>query len=77
VLGQIHSRPLGAFVYEKRRSSGRALVRAEVYVIEVTSLLETWPEQSERKRAWFTLKEAASIVSDHELRDLLRAFSTK
>jgi 8-oxo-dGTP pyrophosphatase MutT (NUDIX family) len=74
VLGRVESQPLGSFIYEKRRSSGPELVRADVYVIEVASLLDSWPEQSERRRAWFTLKDATDVVSDHELRDLLQAF---
>ena len=74
VLGRIQPQPLGSFVYEKRRSSGPELVRADVYVIEVASLLDSWPEQAERERAWFPLQHAADAVSDYELRELLRGF---
>jgi ADP-ribose pyrophosphatase YjhB (NUDIX family) len=77
VLGHVQSQPLGSFVYEKRRSSGPELIRADVYVIEVASLLESWPEQHERHRAWFTLEDAADAVSDHGLRDLLQAFGNR
>jgi 8-oxo-dGTP pyrophosphatase MutT (NUDIX family) len=77
VLGHVQSQPLGSFVYEKRRLSGTELVRAEVYLIEVTSLLDTWPEQAERERAWFSLPEAADAVSDPELQELLRAFGSR
>jgi 8-oxo-dGTP pyrophosphatase MutT (NUDIX family) len=74
VLGGIQPQPLGSFIYEKRRSSGPELVRADVYVIEVAPLLDSWPEQAERERAWFSLQHAADAVSDHELRELLRGF---
>jgi 8-oxo-dGTP pyrophosphatase MutT (NUDIX family) len=77
VLGHVQSQPLGSFVYEKRRSSGPELVRADVYMIEVATLLESWPEQDERQRAWFTLQDAVNVVSDHELRDLLQAFGNR
>ena len=40
VLGRVQTQPCGSFIYEKRRSSGPELVRADVYVIEVTSLLD-------------------------------------
>jgi 8-oxo-dGTP pyrophosphatase MutT (NUDIX family) len=73
VVGHVQSQPLGSFVYQKQRSSGPELVRADVYLIEVASLLDSWPEQGERQRAWFTLEDAAKAVSDHELRDLLQA----
>jgi uncharacterized protein len=77
VLGRVQSQPLGSFVNEKRRSSGPELVRADVYMIEVASLLESWPEQDERQRAWFTLRDAANVVSDHQLSDLLQAFADR
>ena len=73
VLGRIQPEPLGSFIYEKRRTSGPEPVRADVYVIEVASLLDCWPEQAERERAWFSLTEAAELVSDSELRALLEA----
>src|SRR5262245_49919496 len=74
VVGRVQSQSRGSFVYEKRRSSGPELVRADVYMIEVASLLDSWPEQGERQRAWFTLEDAAKVISDQELRDLLQAF---
>src|SRR5215510_12795622 len=60
------NRNRGSFAYEKRCASGPELVRADVYMIEVTRLLESWPEQHERQRAWFTREDAANVVSDQE-----------
>lgn len=77
VVGRVQSQSLGSFVYEKRRSSGSQLVRADVYVIEVASLLDTWPEQGERERAWFSVEAAADVVTDQELRGLLQAFGRR
>src|SRR5262245_57373853 len=77
VLGHVQAQPLGSFIYEKRRLSGTELVRAEVYVIGVASLLDTWPEQRERERAWFSLADAADAVSDPGLGELLRAFANR
>ncbi len=76
VLGLVQAEPLGSFVYEKRRASGPERVRADVYALEVTSVLDSWPEHEQRKRAWFTLQEAANVVSDLELRDLLLVFGS-
>lgn len=73
VLGHTQPKLFGSFVYEKRRPSGPEPVRADVYVIEVASLLDVWPEQAERERGWFSLAEAAELVSDNELRALLEA----
>ena len=42
-----------------------------VYLLEVREELETWPECERRQRAWFTPGEAAAVVQEPELRDLL------
>jgi len=40
---------------------GAHQVRADVYMIEVASLLESWPEQDERQGAWFKLEDAVNV----------------
>jgi hypothetical protein len=46
-------------------------VRVSVYLLEVREELEIWPECARRRRAWFTLAEAAEAVQEPELRALL------
>jgi hypothetical protein len=42
-----------------------------VFPLRVKRLLDEWPERQQRARAWFTLSEAAMVVTDGELVTLL------
>ena len=74
VLGEPGTESVGAYTYEKRRSSGTVLVRVSVYLLDVREELTTWPESGQRQRAWFTLEDAAALVQEPELRALLLEF---
>jgi ADP-ribose pyrophosphatase YjhB (NUDIX family) len=71
VLGEARESCIGFYTYEKRRPAGPMPVRVFVYLLEVSEELETWPECARRRRAWFTLTEAAEAVREPELRALL------
>jgi len=71
VLGEPKAGSIGSYTYEKRRPSGNVPVRVAVFLLEVQEELETWPECQRRRRAWFTLSEAAAVVHEPELRALL------
>jgi ADP-ribose pyrophosphatase YjhB (NUDIX family) len=74
VLGEALSDSIGSYTYEKRRASGQVPVRVKVFLLEVGEELETWPECERRRRAWFTLSDAAEAVTEPELRALLLDF---
>jgi 8-oxo-dGTP pyrophosphatase MutT (NUDIX family) len=71
VLGETRSGSIGSYTYYKRRQSGSVPVRVSVYLLEVREELDTWPECKRRRRAWFTLSDAAAAVREPELRELL------
>jgi ADP-ribose pyrophosphatase YjhB (NUDIX family) len=71
VLGEAHAACIGSYTYQKRRPSGVVPVRVSVFLLAVQEELETWPECNRRRRAWFTLSDAAEAVRDPELRALL------
>jgi 8-oxo-dGTP pyrophosphatase MutT (NUDIX family) len=71
VLGRAGEGSIGSYTYEKHRPTGPVPVRVAVYLLEVVEELETWPECARRRRAWFTLAEAAEAVREPELRELL------
>jgi 8-oxo-dGTP pyrophosphatase MutT (NUDIX family) len=75
VLGEPQATSIGSYTYEKRRQSGVVPVRVAVFLLEVQEELETWPECQRRRRAWFTLREAAEVVREPELRELLLQMS--
>jgi 8-oxo-dGTP pyrophosphatase MutT (NUDIX family) len=76
ILGHVWHDAIGSFTYEKRHPKGPTLVRVTVYLLEVTGMLEDWPEKNERERAWFTLADAARVVPEPELKSLLNALAS-
>src|SRR5690606_41850658 len=71
VLGEAHKGSIGSYTYKKRRPTGPVPVRVTVYRLDVREELETWPESARRRRAWFTLGDAAEAVHEPGLRELL------
>jgi phosphohistidine phosphatase len=55
--------------YRYRKWGGECVV--EVFILEVTEVLENWPEESERTRRWMTPDEAIDAVANEELKKIL------
>jgi TnpA family transposase len=47
-----------------------------VFLLRVLRQLETWPEQAERETQWFDPEQAADLVSETGLADILRTIRT-
>ena len=77
VEGRVNADSIGSFVYQKLQSTGVRPVLVSVYLLEVMAELETWPEQAERRRAWFTPAAAAAAVTEPELQELLRSLEPR
>ena len=78
VKGEIASKPAGFFHYDKRRRNGaiwRCMV--EVFPLEVKSQSRTWPEKRVRKTRWCRWSEAAELVDDKELGEIIRLFAAQ
>lgn len=75
IRGAIAAEPIGSFRYRKRRRLLPA-VNAEVrlFPMRVEQLLEQWPEAHQRRRQWFTRKEAAEAVAEGGLKRLILGF---
>lgn len=69
IRGSAPETPFGEYSYEK----WRGVCRVEVFLCEVTDVLDAWPEDWARRREWVTADEAARRVREPELRELLRA----
>lgn len=75
VHGSVCPTPIGTFRYRKRRKSGASvMVDVDVFPIAVTEELVEWEEDGERERRWFTLRDAAEVVEEPELQQILRNF---
>lgn len=72
VSGKIHKRPFGAYTYDKRIGDGGGRVRVMVYLLEVGEEKRAWPEKDQRRREWMNPLEAAALVAEPGLADILR-----
>ncbi len=75
VRGLVCPTPLGSFRYRKKRGNGASLmIDVDVFPLAVTQELESWKEQGQRERCWFSLQDAAAAVDEPDLRELIRSF---
>ena len=74
VKGSVGDKPIGQYLYWKRRTRDFVLCQVNVYPLQVLRQLETWPERDQRETRWFTLDEAAQHIEEPDLAALIRAF---
>lgn len=68
--------PLGSYRYRKRCKTGASLmVDVDVYLLAVSHELDDRKEADQRTRAWFNLQNAADMVEEEDLADLIRSFN--
>lgn len=76
VSGDIAPTPAGTFLYDKRRRDGAVWRCAvDVFPLEVKRQSCSWPEKGARTTRWCAWQEAASLVDDPGLGDIIRAFA--
>lgn len=65
---------IGTFTYDKIRDEGWPMpVETLVYKVAVDELSDDFPEADERTRRWVSADDAANMVQEPELKDILRA----
>lgn len=70
---EVETDPIGHYDYEKWHSDRDATpITTQVYLAEVETLSEKYPEDHQRERQWFSQDEAASRVQEPELKEILR-----
>ena len=72
VEGEVNSVALGQYQYEK----WGGICTVEVFAMEVSTVSETWPESSERRRKWMSVEEAANAVEESALKGLILSLSS-
>jgi 8-oxo-dGTP pyrophosphatase MutT (NUDIX family) len=72
VSGKVKSKPIGKYTYPKTDHRGARPLRVAVFLLLVLRERDRWPEQNQRRRAWFDIHEAAKEVAESELRTLIR-----
>jgi 8-oxo-dGTP pyrophosphatase MutT (NUDIX family) len=71
LTGKIGTKPIGTYRYFRPHPQGDQLHIVSVYLFSVRSALDHWPEEAQRKRAWFSTSAAARLVAEPELRSLI------
>lgn len=69
IRGNISSEPFGEYRYDKWGDT--CIVK--VFLLEVQTIYEKWPEANMRTRRWMTPSEAAESVKESDLRKLIRS----
>lgn len=73
VKGTVDPKPIGSFRHVKQKLvTGDLEVNIVVHPMWVDREFPKWPELGERKRKWFTPKDAAKRVDSAELGELIR-----
>jgi 8-oxo-dGTP pyrophosphatase MutT (NUDIX family) len=74
VRGRIAGRAFGHCVYEKRLEDSVTTVpcQVQVFPLAVKRQSKDWPESKQRAARWFPAAEAAALVDNDRLHDLIR-----
>lgn len=72
LVGTIGREPIGSYTYWKRFADRVGMIEVTVYLLEVSRQLETWREQKSRQSAWLSPADAARLVDEPQLVELIR-----
>jgi 8-oxo-dGTP pyrophosphatase MutT (NUDIX family) len=68
LVGLLSPEPLGTYFYEKAGFTCLVIV----FLMQVTEVVEVFPEHDQRQRHWVSFSQAIRRVEDQGLRELLR-----
>lgn len=75
VKGKIAKESVGFYHYVKRMKNGtQQTCHVTVFPMRVSRQLKSWPEMHQRTTRWFPLHEAAGLVGEPELQEVIRNF---
>lgn len=77
VRGDAAHLPIGFYSYVKEYDGDNLPIVVAMFPLKVKKILKTWPEKSERKRKWVTRKKAAELLTEPELRQIVRHFDPR
>jgi 8-oxo-dGTP pyrophosphatase MutT (NUDIX family) len=75
LVGRIGKDPVGVYHYMKRRRNGsNTLCMVTVFPMRVQRQRKSWLEKDQRVTRWFPVEEAAELVHEPELREVILSF---
>jgi 8-oxo-dGTP pyrophosphatase MutT (NUDIX family) len=72
LVGRVRKRRLGRYAYEKRLVQGVVTCEVDVFPLEVKRQTKRFPERGQREGRWMEPHEAADLVREPDLADLIR-----
>lgn len=73
--GEVSRKHAGRYFYAKVMKIGPAVAcEVVVYPLLVAKIADDWKEKGMRERNWFPVAEAADLVDEPELREIIRRF---
>jgi 8-oxo-dGTP pyrophosphatase MutT (NUDIX family) len=75
LVGYLDPKAVGSFRYNKRLGPGRQVrCTVEVFPLHVDHQRPHWLEKGERETRWLSVKKAANLVSEPDLKKILLSF---
>lgn len=74
LAGAVSHREAGRYYYTKASKNGDVPCEVLVYPLEVDSVADKWKEKRQRERRWFSGAEAAAMVREPDLCQVISAF---
>ena len=71
----VDKRAVDTFYYEKRLAKKVDLCQVRVFLFRVERQLDNWPEKDQRETQWFDAYEAASLVDEGGLAEIIERFA--
>ncbi|QHQ37124.1 NUDIX hydrolase [Algicella marina] len=76
VAGDISERSIGFFSYLKYLENGKSIrLTVQVFPMEVSTNLRSYPEKGQRRRNWVKPRKAAKLATPPELGKMIREFA--
>ncbi len=72
----IGKRRIGVFQYQKQLPRTAVLCEVRVFLLWVERQLAQWPEKAERETRWFDAAEAAALVDEDGLAEIIESVAT-
>jgi 8-oxo-dGTP pyrophosphatase MutT (NUDIX family) len=69
LVGSLTPEPVGSYLYSKLGRTYHVIV----FLMQVTSANEDWPERTLRQRIWVSVERALEQIDDQGLRELIEA----
>ena len=77
LIGRVQKKAIGSYTYWKRRADHFDYCRVEVFVLDVRHQLPDWKEKGQRQGAWLLVDDAADLVDDPGLVDIIRTLPNR